>query len=242
MATQFGPASITHTNADTTPSPTPNFTISGTVTEAGQPLANVAMVLVSDSVEPQITFTDQSGNYVFHFVGGLSHGLNVTPTKSGYVFNPLSIGFVASFGLFGNETASFVGTQSSTPVQIPILLTRENSKLGVGLDSATLKSEPFGVNNIHNFSTDQRTRVSLFAVNVDLGPGETISAITAQAEDSLGQVFPLTVEALATVPNFTWLKQVVVKLPDEIANKVEVRISIKVRGIASNKVIVKVRP
>ena len=226
-----------------TPSPTPNFTISGTVTEVGgQPLADVTMVLVSDSVEPQITFTDQSGKYVFHFVGGLSLGLHVTPTKPGYVFNPLSIGFVASFGVFGNETASFVGTPSSTTVQIPILLTRENSELGVALDSATHKSEPFGVSNINNFSTDQRTRVSLFAVNADLGPGETISAITAHAEDSLGEVFPLTVEAFAAVPNATWLKQVVVKLPDEIANKVEVRISIKLRGIASNKVIVKVRP
>jgi len=82
----------------------------------------------------------------------------------------------------------------------------------------------------------------LFAVNLDLAPGETTSVITAQAEDSLFQVFPLTVEHLGAVPNFPWLKQVVVKLPDEIANSFEVRVSLTVRGFTSNKVIVKVKP
>jgi hypothetical protein len=33
-----------------------------------------------------------------------------------------------------------------------------------------------------------------------------------------------------------------VKLPDQIADKVEVRVSLTVRGTASNKVIVKVKP
>jgi hypothetical protein len=42
------------------------------------------------------------------------------------------------------------------------------------------------------------------------------------------------------VPNFGWLKQVVVKLPDEKANSVEVRVSLKLRGTAGNQVIVKV--
>ena len=67
---------------------------------------------------------------------------------------------------------------------------------------------------------DQRTRISLFAVNVELGANETLSVITAQAEDSLGQIFPLTVEHFGSTPNFNWLKQVIVKLPDEIANTV----------------------
>ena len=105
-----------------------------------------------------------------------------------------------------------------------------------------MTSEPFAVTGLHNFSADQRTRVSLFAVNVELGAGETTSIIEAQAEDSLGQVFPLTVEHFGAVPNFGWLKHVVVKLPVEIANSVEVRVSLKVRGITGNKVLVKVKP
>ena len=121
------------------------------------------------------------------------------------------------------------------------MLTQENSLRSLALDSVTLLSEPFGVTNIHNFSTDQRTRISLFATNVELDPGEPISVITAQAETST-QIFLLTVEAFRAVPNFPWLKQIVVKLPDEIANSIEVRVSINVRGTASNKVLVKVKP
>jgi hypothetical protein len=44
------------------------------------------------------------------------------------------------------------------------------------------------------------------------------------------------------VPNFGWLRHVVVRLPVEIANSVEVRVSLKVRGITGNKVLMKVKP
>ncbi len=57
-----------------------------------------------------------------------------------------------------------------------------------------MMSEPFPVTGTFNFSSDQRTRVLLFAVNLELTASETFSVIAAQAEDSLGQVFPLTVE------------------------------------------------
>ena len=73
-------------------------------------------------------------------------------------------------------------------------------------------------------------------------PGETSSVIEAQAEDPGGQIFPLTVEYFGSVPNFAWLKQVIVKLPNEVANSSEIRVSLKVRGTAGNKVIVKLKP
>ena len=126
---------------------------------------------------------------------------------------------------------------------MPVLLTQENSQRALALDSVTRISEPFGVFNPYNFSTDQRSRILLFAVNVALSPGENAaSAIEAQAENSVGQIFPLTVEHFGAVPNFAWLKQVVVKLPNEIANSDEVRVSLRVQGIDGNKVIMKVKP
>ena len=228
-----------------TPTPTPAFTISGTVADGnGQGIADVTMILESDVAEAQIVFTNQSGNYTFTYAGGLSHTLKVTPSKSGFAFNPQAIAFVSSTSVSGDKTASFTGVPSATPPlgQIPILLTRENSQRALALDSVTLMSEPFPITNVHNFSTDQRTRVSLFAVNVDLAASETSSVIEAQAENSVGQVFPLTVEYFGSVPNFGWLKQVVVKLPNEVANSVEIRVSLKVRGTLGNTVIVKVKP
>jgi FG-GAP-like repeat len=226
------------------PPPT-TFTISGAVTDGtGQGIAEVAMILVSDVAEPQIALTDGNGNYSFTYAANLSHNLKVTPAKSGYSFNPLARVFVSSSSVSGDQTASFTGAPSATPPagQIPILLTRGDSQRALALDSVTMKSEPFSVTNIHNFSVDQRTRLTLFAVNVELGPGETVSVIEAQAEDSVGQTFPLTVEYFGSVPNFGWLKQVIVKLPDEIANKNEIHISLKVRGTEGNKVIVQLQP
>ena len=220
------------------------FTISGTVTNSsGQPMADVAVVLLSDAAGTQIAFTNQSGNYVLTYAPNVSHSLRITPSKSGFVFDPLAVTFLSSNFLFGNLTFSFVGTPIpiQLPFNMPFLLTRENSLRSLALDSVTLMSEPFGITNIHNFSTDQRTRISLFATNVELAQGEPISVITAQAETST-QIFLLTIEAFQTVPNFPWLKQIVVKLPDAIANSDEVRVSINVRGTASNKVVVKVKP
>jgi predicted secreted protein len=202
------------------------------------------MILVSDVVEPQIVFTNQSGNYAFNYAGGVSHNLRVTPSKSGYAFNPLAIAFVSSASVTGNKIASFTGTPSATPPagQTPILLTHENSQRAVALDSVTSASEPFPITNFNNFSLDQRTRVSLFAVNVDLAAGENASVIEVQAEDPVGAVIPLTVEYFSAVPNFAWLKQVVVKLPSELANSAEIRVTLKVRGTVGNTVVVKLRP
>jgi hypothetical protein len=201
-------------------------------------------VVLSDVTGTQIAFTDQNGNYSLNYVGGVSHNLNVTPSKSGYAFLPLAQIFTSSSSLSGDKTASFTGTPSATPpaASIPILLTQDNSQRALALDSVIQISEPFLVTNLLNFSSDHLSRISLFSGNVALGPAETASVITAEAEDSLGNVFPLTVEFFGAVPNSAWLKQIIVKLPDAIANKVEVRVRLIVRGTAGNKVIVKVKP
>ena len=221
------------------------FTISGTVTNgSGQGIADVTMILESDVAPPQIVFTNQSGNYSFTYAANLSHNLRVTPSKSGFSFSPLAIVFVSSSSVTGDKTASFTGTPSATPPsgQVPILLAHENSQRAVAVDSVTSMSEPFSITNLHNFSTDQRTRLSLFAVNVELGAGEATSVIEAEAEAPGGQIFPLTVEFFGPVPNFAWLKQVVVKLPNEVANSSEIRVRLKVRGTGGNQVIVKLQP
>jgi hypothetical protein len=130
-----------------------------------------------------------------------------------------------------------------TIIQMPVLLTQENSLNSLALDSVTWKGEPFGVSNAHNFSTDQRTRISLFAVNLELPQGQPLTSIEVQAETSTGQTFPLPVEYFGAVPGVPWLKQIVVKLPNELANSNEVNVSVKV-GLffVSNKVILKLQP
>ncbi len=223
------------------------FTITGTVTDnTGHAMADAMIIVISDVTGTQLAFTDQSGNYTLNYTGGVSHNLRVSASKSGFTFEPTMTIFVSSSSVTGDKTQNFVGTPipiGLTIVQTPTLLTQENSLHSLALDSVTWAGEPFGVTNVHNFSTDQHTRISLFAVNLELPQGQPLSTIDVEAETSTGQTFSLPVEYFGAVPNFSWLKQIVVKLPAEIANSNEVNVSVKV-GLffVSNNVIVKVQP
>jgi len=123
-----------------------------------------------------------------------------------------------------------------------LVLSKEtNSERAIALDSVLLTPDPFPIINTLNFSSDNRTRIMLFATGLKLMPGEDISMVTAQAETQAG-VFPLTVEFVGKVPSFDWLTQLVIKLPDALANAGDVRVSITLRGISSNRVVITIRP
>ena len=81
----------------------------------------------------------------------------------------------------------------------------------------------------------------LFAMNVELQPGENISIVTAQAEDAQQTVYPLIVEYVGNVPNLNWMAQISVRLPGNLPTG-NVLVSIKVRGLQSNKVLINIRP
>jgi hypothetical protein len=129
------------------------------------------------------------------------------------------------------------GTNSTTN---PIIFTEENSSSAVALDSVTFVRDPFRLVASHNFSADQRTRVMLFAINVDLFPGEDASAVTAQLEDSQNRAYPLAVEFVREVPNLGGVMQLNVRLPDDLIVSGEVRISISVHGLVSNKATIRI--
>ncbi len=128
-----------------------------------------------------------------------------------------------------------------SPPPAPVLLTDRDTRRAAALDSVTLMREPFPIVSAQNFSSDQRTRVTLFAYNLELKAGEGLSAITARVEDSQHRIYGLPVEAVSEVTNFSWITQVTVKLPDELRNIGDVAISIGLRGVASNKALVQVK-
>ncbi len=125
--------------------------------------------------------------------------------------------------------------------KIPVLLTEENSDRAIALDSPTMVRDPFPLNNLYNFSTDQRTRLMLFALDTDLQPGENTSAITARAEDSLLIAYPLTVEFVGKVPGFPSITQIIVRLPNGLPTNTELLISITLHGQTSNKVRIRMQ-
>ncbi|HST51066.1 MAG TPA: glycoside hydrolase family 16 protein [Pyrinomonadaceae bacterium] len=128
--------------------------------------------------------------------------------------------------------------QRSVPSSVPAVLTDESSGHAIALDSETLLAEPFAVVNDNNISQDHRTRLALFVANLDLLPGDDASVVAAQAEDSQAHVFPLTVEAVGRVPQFDWITEVVVKLPDELSSLDQTSVSVRARGQSSNKAVV----
>ncbi|MGH9900414.1 MAG: PQQ-dependent sugar dehydrogenase [Pyrinomonadaceae bacterium] len=122
----------------------------------------------------------------------------------------------------------------------PALLTEENSQRAAALASVTSLRDPFVLPAPFNFSADQRTRVMLFAVDLNLLPGEGASAVTVRAEGAQG-IYTLPVEHVGRVPNFDWLTQVTVRLPDEIAGAGDVQVSISLRGMTSNRALLTIR-
>lgn len=123
----------------------------------------------------------------------------------------------------------------------PLLLTDFDNGRAVALESVTLTKEPFAVVAEHPLAPDQRTRLILVGVNLELRPGESVSAITVQAEDAQQRSYSLTIESLSIVPNFPWLNQVTVKIPDELQGVGDVVVSVSLRGNKSNKVPLKIR-
>lgn len=141
----------------------------------------------------------------------------------------------------GIEQGLFVLRPKTSFVSIPQLLTEWNSTRAIALDSVTRTREPFAVNSNVNFSADGRTRLMLFAANVNLAPGEPLTVVTAQAEDAGHRIYPLTVEYVGKFPDFERVTQVVVILPGELANAGDVSVSLNLRGTPGNKALIKIQ-
>ncbi|MDX6695021.1 MAG: hypothetical protein QOF02_2624 [Blastocatellia bacterium] len=118
----------------------------------------------------------------------------------------------------------------------PVLVSDTNSTRALALDALAQTREPFSLISPLPFTSDHRTRVMLFALNLALQPGETTSAVTAEAEDAEHHVYPLTVEHVGPVPEQSWTTAVVVKLHDDMNDVGDVLVRITYHGLQSNRV------
>ena len=125
-----------------------------------------------------------------------------------------------------------VGAQTTAP----ILISRDDSTRAIAFESVTREREPFNRIARVQFSADNKTRVMLFAKNLQLQPGETATAVTADAEDVDHHIYSLTVEHVGPVPNQTWLVSIIVRLPDDLVETGDVLVRIRYRGLSSNRV------
>ncbi len=131
---------------------------------------------------------------------------------------------------------------SPSPTTAPVLLTEEDSFRAVAVDSVSFVRDPFPLLTDHNFSSDRRTRVMVFATNLNLATGEDMSVVTAQAEDQFQHIFPLTVEYVGRVSNVSEITQVNLRPPDDLAGGGDVWVNVSLRGVASNQVLISIKP
>ena len=131
------------------------------------------------------------------------------------------------------DNLSFGQRRGENEPPVPQLLVT-NTGRAAALDSVTTTSEPFRVVASHLLSTDGRTRIALFVVGVLLEPAD-LPFVTVQAEDAQQHLFDLPCEATARVRNLSWMSQVTVRLPDALVGAGDLNVSVRVRGVASNK-------
>jgi hypothetical protein len=126
--------------------------------------------------------------------------------------------------------------QKARLASAPNLIAKDNSTRAVALESTTFLSEPFAATSPVKFSQDNRTRVILFASNLNLLQGDTAASVTADAEDGNHIHYPLTVEYIGSVPNFSWMTAVTVRLNDNLGDVGDVLVGINLHGAISNRV------
>jgi uncharacterized protein (DUF1800 family) len=116
------------------------------------------------------------------------------------------------------------------------LLSDATSTRAIALESVTLKAEPFPLTSTVKFSTDTRTRICIFAMSLELLPGEGANAFSADAQDASGKLYLLRIEHAAPVPGFPGITMFIVRLADDMGDVGDVLLRLNLHGMGSNRV------
>ena len=157
----------------------------------------------------------------------------------------ISLSDIASTGAVSVTVANPDGISNAATFTIAppslILFTEPNSERAIALDSVILVRDPFLISTTTNLSSDQRTRIMIFSPNLSLMPADNFSSVSAQAEDRQHTIYPLTVEFIGKIPQYDWLAQIVVRLPDKLGSVDALWVSIGYRGAVSNKALISLK-
>ena len=144
-----------------------------------------------------------------------------------------------SFALLTAVFGAVGTTQAAT--NAPVLISDSASTRAIALESVTLKGEPFAITSSVKFSNDNRTRVAIFAMNLNLLAGETANgnptSFIADAEDAAHNHYPLNVEYVDQVPGFAGIYMIILRLNDNMTSNLgDVLVSLSLHTVSSNRV------
>ncbi|HXL79467.1 MAG TPA: DUF1800 family protein [Pyrinomonadaceae bacterium] len=104
------------------------------------------------------------------------------------------------------------------------------------MESITLKAEPFPLTSSVEFGNDTRTRICIFAQNLELLAGEGVSSFSADVQDAAGKLYSFKVEYEAPVAGFPGVSMLILRLSDDIGDAGDVLLRINLHGVGSNRV------
>ncbi len=130
---------------------------------------------------------------------------------------------------------SFITVEAATNKK-PILISQATNTRAVAFESFTLKAEPFPLTATVPLGSDTRTRICIFAMDLELLPGEGANAFTSDVQDATGKIYPLRVEFVGQVPNFPGITMIVVRLADDLGDVGDVLLRLNLHGMSSNRV------
>lgn len=144
--------------------------------------------------------------------------------------------FVVGVGALLSGALLLQFQKASAQASRPVLISHEDSTRAIAIDSVTRQREPFSTTASVKFGSDNWTRVMLFAMNLNLRPGDTATSIDISAEDSEHRFYHLPVEYIGSVPDQPWVTSLVVRLGEGMNEVGDVLIRVTYQGVASNRV------
>jgi hypothetical protein len=110
------------------------------------------------------------------------------------------------------------------------------STRAIAVESPAWTREPFQPTSALWIGGDARTRVTLFAMNLNWRPGDNASVLTADAEDAAHHIYPMKVEHVQLMPGYDWLYAIIIRLDDQMGDLGDVLVRISAYGVSSNRV------
>ena len=133
------------------------------------------------------------------------------------------------------SVGAITGVQAAS--RAPILITEAApSTRAVAFESVSMKPEPFQPTSTVQFASDNRTRIVIFARDLELYAGEGANAFAADAEDATGKKYLLRVEYIGRVPGFEGITMMIIRLADDLGNVGDILVRVSLHGMASNRV------
>ncbi len=127
-------------------------------------------------------------------------------------------------------------SETSAQTAAPILISQADSTRAISFESVTQQREPFSTVAPVKFGLDRKTRIMIFAMNLTLQPGDTVSSVTISAEDFAHRFYQLPVEYVGSVPDQPWATSIVARLSDGMDDLGDVLVRLSYRGVSSNRV------